>query len=374
MSNFKKSLLWLYMLNKRLYKKPSFVIILAGIVLLGAAFSYFAGDDSTILRIAVCGDGEYISDFVSDLKSEESIIAYKLFKSENEAMEAIENGACDCVWVLPTDISSAAKAYAERGEVIAELIQREDTVFLRLARERLYAALYPYISKAVYTDFINDSFGAVNKDDTDKFYNEMHTRGDIVNISFINSADTVEDISLVLSPIRGILAIAIFLCAYSALMNYKKDRISGMYSRINENRHSYIAMLNIFLASANAGACVLISLGVSKIFGTFSAEILAMLIYILMCVLFCTLIGELVSSVNILGALMPVFSIMMLALCPIFINVKRMHALQLVLPPYYYLMSHTDSRYLLYGVFYIFVLYALIYAISFLKFFSAKRL
>ncbi len=374
MNKLSKSLLWLYMLNKRLYKKPSFVAILLSIVVLSLCFSLFAGDDSSILRVALCSDGGDISGFADSIIAEESIISYGLFPSRGDALHALEAKGYDCVWVLPADIPSAAMDYAENGRPIAELIQREDSVFLRLARERLYAALYPYISKAVYRDFIGDSLGDATQNDIDKFYDKQATRGELVNLSFINSADNVADSNMVLEPVRGLLAVAIFLGAYSALMNFKKDRVSGLYSRIGEDKHIYLGMINIFLAAANAAAFSLIAFAICGISSGILTEIALILIYIALAVLFCALIGELFESVNVLGALMPILVIVMLAVCPIFLNMKSIRSLAFLLPPYYYLMLQSDSSYFIHALLYAAFLGISIFAVRSLKRLYKKRL
>lgn len=353
MNTFKKSLLWLCMLNKRLYKKPSFIAILVGIVILSLGLSFFAGGEDAVLRIAVCSDGGDVSEFVESLKSEESIIQYELFPSRNDALHALQYKGYDSVWVLPDDISESAKRYAGGKGRIAEVIQRDDSVFLRLAREKLYASLYPYIAKAVYNDFISDSFVSADDKSMDEFYDSRDKRGEIVNINFLNSSDTPSDTNLLFAPLRGMLAVAVFLCAYSALMNFKKDRISGMYARVREERHIYLEMIGIFLASANSALVSLIAFAFCGVFTSLASEILAMILYLLMCVMFCALLGELVHSVNVLGAIMPVVIIMMLAICPIFFNMSSMSVLQLALPPYYYLMMFAGSKFFAYSAVYI---------------------
>lgn len=361
MNTFKKSLLWLCMLNKRLCKKMSFIAILVGIVILSLCLSFFAGGEDAVLRIAVCSDGGDASDFVESLQSEDSIIQYELFLSRNDALHALRYKGYDSVWVLPSDISESAKRYAEGGGRIAEVIQRDDSVFLRLAREKLYASLYPYIAKAVYNDFISDSFVSSDDNSMDEFYDSRDKRGEIVNINFLNSSDIPSDANLLRAPMRGMLAVAVFLCAYSALMNFKKDRISGIYARVREDRLIYLEMLNVFLASANSALVSLIAFAVGGVFTSFASEVLAMIFYLLMCVMFCALLGELVPSVNILGALMPVVIIMMLAICPIFFNMNGMRVLQLAMPPYYYLIMFAGSKFFAYSAVYIIAAFILIF-------------
>lgn len=372
MNTFKKYLLWLCMLNKRLYKKPSFIAILVGIVIMSLFLSFFSGSDD-ILRIAVCSDGGDVSDFVESLQSEDSIIRYELFPSKEGALHALQYKGYDSVWILPEDIPEASKRYAEDGGRIAEVIQCDDSVFLRLAREKLYASLYPYIAKAVYNDFISDNFISAD-DDMDEFYNSRDRRGEIVNISFLNSSDIPSDANLLRAPMRGMLAVAVFLCAYSALMNFKKDRISGIYARVREDRLIYLEMLNVFIASANSALVSLIAFAVGGVFTSFASEVLAMIFYLMMCVMFCALLGELVPSVNILGALMPVIIIIMLAICPIFFNMNGMRILQLAMPPYYYLMMSAGSRFFVYSAVYIFAVGMLVFLIrSFKSVFSNLR-
>jgi hypothetical protein len=77
---------------------------------------------------------------------------------------------------------------------------------------------------------------------------------------------------------------------------------------------------------------------------------------------FCELIRRLLPRTEALGIATPLLLLLMLVLCPVFLNVRRLRPLQFLLPPFYYLHGVHNRDYV-YGL----VLYTLgVYLLSFL--------
>ena len=81
----------------------------------------------------------------------------------------------------------------------------------------------------------------------------------------------------------------------------------------------------------------LISFSVAGLSASLGRELMLMLIFVFSTVGFCTFLRVLLPRENIFGAVIPIIVILLITLCPIFINVNIPLWLRFLLPPYGYL-------------------------------------
>ncbi len=362
MRRIRNALMWLFMLWKRQFKKPDYLILLAVISALAFFLNVFSSDSQGITRVAIYAESGETEAVLRESEKNGTAIKYTYFSSEAEARHAVTNGGYDSAWILSGELDRAARELVLRGTPMATVFQREETVFLRLSREKLYATLYPHVSKALYDSFMHSNFDSPDQTEIDRLYYTQSEGRDIIEIEFNNSDTDPSRLSFLASPLRGLLAVALFLCAYSALMGFKKDREGGMFDRIPLRRIAFVEIAYILISVTNAAVLMLISLKMTGIFTSAALELLLIAVYVLLCTAFCVIMGELTDSIDILGALMPILTIAMLVLCPVFINLVNIPALQMLLPTYHYLNSFRNMSHLLQSVIYL-LMSAAIYCI-----------
>ncbi len=143
MKKIRRAFVWLFMLWKRMLKKPGYTILLLLIVALAGAIAVFGGDKDELVRVAVFADDKSTQAVFEASEQSGTVIRYYYFDSEQQALDAVTNKGYDAAWIISGTLEDAARKFTERGTPVVEILQREDTVFLRLARERLYATIYP---------------------------------------------------------------------------------------------------------------------------------------------------------------------------------------------------------------------------------------
>ena len=363
MKKVRRGLVWLFMIWKRMFKKPGYVLLLLTIALLAISLSVFSQNSGSLVRIAIFADNEETKDVFLESENTTTVIKYEYFESEQSAYDAVTAQGYDAAWILTGDLFDASREFTRNGEPIVRIFQREDTVFLRLSREKLYATIYPYISKAIYDGFMTETFPDADREVTDDYYNRQSEARPIFEVKFNNSEQKISDLDILSSPIRGILAVAVFLCSYAAVMSFKKDRDGGLFSRSPEGCLIYIEAAYILISTLNAGFIALVCMWLTGIFIGVGIEILLMTVYVMLCTASCIVIGELTERLGVMGALIPILAILMLVICPVFINIVHLPQIQLLLPPFYYLSAIQNGDYIAYSVIYIIsavVVYALI--------------
>lgn len=357
MKTSRRVLMWLVMLNKRLYKKPGFIVILVLVPILTAVMAVTSSDDSGILNIALYKQdaGDLISSRITNrLMNEDSIVNYALYTSEEEAMSAVRNGKADALWIFPADMQGRINGFVKRNTPIIRMVEREDNVFMKLARETLYSKLFRYISPALYKNYMYGKLGDdADERKLDRFYEDAFVMDNLVDVSFSNSEQNPSEVNYLTGPIRGIAAGMILLCALAAVIYFKQDKARGLFALMPSALHPAVELASVFIAALNAAVMALLSLLIAGLFTVPWAEIAFMVLYVLMCSVFGVFIGELFGSVSMIGALLPVITLLTLVLCPVFINVRGFGFIQMLLPAYHYLNAFSRPASLLYSLLYI---------------------
>ena len=101
-----KILKWFFMLNKRLYKKASFIIILMLIPLCVGLFTSVAQKEKGFLHIILVQteEGDEISEeIINKLSSSNSVIRFSRSTNPQDATEAVKTGEADEAWIFPED-------------------------------------------------------------------------------------------------------------------------------------------------------------------------------------------------------------------------------------------------------------------------------
>lgn len=346
------------MLAKRLLFRRSFVVLLLLIPLLLPAAGVLMQGDSGVLRIALCaagGENPGAEKIMAGLKKEESVLRYTVYTSEREARQAVAGNREDAAWIFAEDFENALRSYG-RGETrraAVTVVERETGISLQLSHEKLYGALYPYIARAAYDDFIEREFsGRIPAETAHRAYEETVGGGNVIRMEKMHNSGGAATGNYLTAPLRGLLSLVVMLCGMAACMYYLEDRSAGRLDWLP-------GKMRIFPAVGTAGAALLFA-GIAMLAALFAAgihtalwlELAAMALFVLSAAGFCTVLALLFRKPGVLGAALPFLLLTMLALCPVFFNMKILRPVRLLLPPYYYLQAIGNPAYLLYMFFY----------------------
>ena len=356
--------LWFYMTCKRLCRKYSFLIILFIIPLLLPLANMAMQSESGVLKIALSYEGEQnpgAEAVIERLMEEKSILLYKEYDTPEKAREAVENGKADGAWIFAENFSEATRAYAERkrSAPLVTVLERETTVSLNLAREKLYGAVFPEISYAIYKNFTEKSFSPSASKEAGRYYeNTAHGRS-VIQTEKLHAAQSASETNYLTAPLRGLLSVLILLSGLAAAMYYLEDREAGRYDWLPRGKRIFPAAGICLAGTFLSGAAVLPALYAAGIYTSFLREVAAMFLYSLAAAGFGTLFAMLFKSTVRFGAFIPVIIIGSITLSPIFFHVKAVPLLRACLPTGYYLQSIHDFRYLNFMLIYIVLVFSL---------------
>lgn len=367
MKGLRHACLFFSLLNKRLFKKYSFLVILAMVPVLTAGMFLAAREDSGILHIVLCPENEkdpLAGEVIAELTGQKGILRYSAESSVDAACLAVREGEADAAWILSGSLTEDADAYTSyRGEPepFITVVEREDTVFLQLAREQLYSVLYPHLSYALFKNFITTDLAEdISEEELRTEYSIMEADGNIFRFSYRNitdEPDRAEEANYLLTPLRGLLALLVLLCGFAASLYYEQDREEKLFLQMPVGREIYFPYLYHLPAVIDGGAVVLLTFSVTHILISWRRELLLMALYCAACMGFCNLIRKMSGTMQRLSTCIPILILAMVVICPIFISLRQFRMMQYLFPPFYYLQSVHNAGYIKYFLLYLAILY-----------------
>ncbi len=354
---------WLILLNKRLYKKATFVILLVLIPLTVVALSLVFQEDSGFVTIALGQenpDDALASEIVAELTQNQRVIRFVPCETAEQAEAMVTGHRADAAWVIAADLQEKLNSFLKtrhNREAVVTVLLREETVPLRLANEKLAGVLYRRCAPALYRQYVRNDVAeldSVSDEELMSYYLSFEQENDLFQFAYPDGDSGGDYVSggYLVAPLRGLLSVFVLLGGLAAAMFYKQDERRGVFAWVRQSRLPFIAAGCQGIAVVNLTAVMLASLAIAGITGSLLRELVAALLYAVCCTSFCFLLSQLIRPINVLGMITPPLIVCAIVTCPIFFDFGALRLLQLLLPPTYYLHAVHSNRYLLYGALY----------------------
>lgn len=374
MNRVRKLLLWFLMLSKRLYKKPTFLVLIFLIPVLVFGYIAISGGESGVMTVGMVAqqkDDPMTQRIFEDLRKDQHLISFQVYESEKEARTQLESGKLDAVWIFPGDLAEKIEAFNQKpttSNSFITVLEREANVALVLTREKLSGAIYPYLAQRVYVSFMRELAPELDHLSDDELLAYYHgTNLEMELFAFAGSEAQKQETSYLLSPLRGLLGVLILLCSLATAMYYIRDDKQGTFAWVSQ-QWRFLPELGCHLASSlHVSAVCLVCLVISGLSGNIWTELAVLLLYSLCCSTLAMTLRQLFGSLRSLGTMLPLIIVISLIICPVFFDLGIIRDLQYIFPPTYYINAIYNIRYLLYMPIYIAVTIFIALAAQYLK-------
>lgn len=348
-----KALIWLVMLSKRLLKKTGFLIILLLIPVLALFMTLCAqNNESSFLRIALYAGRDDTVDITDELKREESdMFSYTFCDNAEEALRMVDSGEADMAWVFQDGLSGEIERFVKgAGNTLVTVYEKEESAVLKLAREKIFALLYPYVCYEIYNDYIDTELGLpdISGQERKEVYYLFEKDDSLVEYTtFGEGSEQSEKNSYLTSPIKGMVSVLMLLCGLASSMYFIADEKRGTFSRLNYRKRLLVLWTGNVCALSFSAVFSTLAFILSGNYTSFIRESGAMAAYILICASFSALMAALIPSQKGFSVLMPIALVACTVFCPIFLDIRAFPLIQKLLPPYYYLnaLSYPSQLY-----------------------------
>ena len=344
-----------FLLLKRNLKKKSYICMLLAMALLVVVFKSMSYGDASIMSVGVYAPGsdETTNALIDSLNEDPGAIHYYFYADEKSLREDIDRQHLTEGWVLPEDMDGLVAKLASNDFITEkiEILIPESGLSHLLGREILAArvyrsvareVLYNYLQSHVYDGLITDT----EKLNIDKIFLGLPLDDSIFEMGYVDGDAGASDDSILLMPLRGILALWLFLCGIAAAMYYIQDMKNGLFVWWNMTS-SIISTIGyyavIFLVPS---VIVLWALYYCGVFTSCTREVAALLLYVFCIIFFSMILVVICRKIEIIGILTPVLTIVGCLLSPVFVDFKELRGLQMLCPTFHYMCAIHDDYYL----------------------------
>ena len=355
----RRVMIWCLLTEKRLLKKISYVAVLLIVPILVFGLRQASSQEAGIVTIGLYTpdeDGSLSDTVLKRFTEEKSILRFLRYETEEEAIKALTEKTVDAVWILPEGLEDKLAKMAEKRTVkpVARVLEREDDVALIFTREVLCSRIFPELAYQVYLEFIDrklDGNGPEKEELLARFERNLW-KGNLFQAEYLDGKEEAAD-NYFMAPIRGLLAIWLVLSGFAGILYQKQDEMNGLFDAIPGRKRIWYAFGMQAVVLFNGGVIYLMACKIMGVLERFWQELFLLLLLLFMIACFCNVIGLLIKRMEGIGILIPVMTLLMIAFCPIFINLRKYGALQSLLPPYLYLKTLNGVGYLKYMVIYV---------------------
>lgn len=349
-----------FLIMKRLLLSPGLIAFLVSIPLMCLLLSTISVRDPGVLKIAAApedasdsGSREHFEALLERLNGSAGIIRFHEYGSAAEAKEAVSGGQADCAWIISGNYEEELESFilGNKSRTVT-VIEPEENVFTRLAREKLYAAMYHDISLALFRSGAGQAGIEESEQDLMQYYQLSASDRKLVRFAVTDGSDAYMDTdargsSLLLLPLRGVLMILILSACMAASVFCLKDKKSGSFIWIPAVRREFVAWEYSISAGILTGIVVVPSMILSGIFTDPAKELCMLALYILSASFMADILAKLIRNADLLCILIPAMIIVHLALCPVFLDFRALRNVQRFVPLYHYLqiMGSETVRY-----------------------------
>lgn len=352
----KKLIMWFLLLNKRLYKKITYVGILFLIPVLVFLFTLSAKEPGGVVSVVLAQEDPQdalASQIIQELQ-EDTIVIFFQEASPERAVELVSTGKADAAWIFPSNLAVRLRDYVygeKNSDGFIRVIEREQTVPLRLAREKLSAAMHRQSVKLTFLKHIREVAPETNEMDDDvllAYLQKTDVSGELFAFYDIHGNRREESANLLTTPIRGLLAVLVAISAIVTAMYYQSDLDRGIFSLLPERHRMFGEFGYQMISAVNILVFVTVALLLAGLSANIGTELLIFLLYGICCALFGMVLRALFGGGRGLAVLLPALTLVMLAVCPVFFDFGGLRTLQLMLPPTYYINCAYNTRYFRY--------------------------
>lgn len=352
----KRMLRWGLLLWKRLYKKLTFVALLAIIPALVLGYGMVSREDSGIVTIALASEANTVEPLTRTVWNElleSQVMRCIECDSPEDARTLVLQGDADVAWIFAEDLEAKIydfAAHRTRKNAFVTILEPENRVALKLVREVLSGVLFPHCSEALYLTYIRENapeLDGISDEQLLEYYRNMDfSEGLFVFTDLEGNVTEKNETDYLLTPVRGMLAVLIVLSGLAAAMYYIRDMEQGTFAWIPRHRQGWVELGCQLISLVNVAAVVLISLALTEQTMSLGRELAVAGLYCLCVAAFAMLVRRLTLGIRGLGVITPLLVVMMLAVCPVFFDVGALRNAQLLFPPTYYVNAAYNGNYL----------------------------
>lgn len=344
------------LLCKRQLLQPVFLILCLALPVCCLLIQKLEQDSDAALCIGLFADtaDELTSACFSELTANHGSLTFRIYSEEETMKQDVAANALDCAYTFDNELRTHLLEKNYKNRIVC--YTSSSTIMDDLSREVVFAALFRHFGKDIvltYTDE-TDLFAAPQESKALRriaaLYDDYLTGEEVFSLQYqylnqvsseelsveeLNSEELTSDESpsAVTMPVRGLIAVLLFISGLTGGVTYLNDR---------EKKLPVSATCSIVIPLLFMAASSLFTLWLTNEAGNLLSELSILALYMTSIVIFVRLLLVIIKRPVWLSASIPVFTLGSLLFCPIFFNLGAIlpffKIMEKLFLPYYYLL------------------------------------
>lgn len=345
------------LLLKRLFKKKSYMVMLAMVPLLVLALKEVSHGDAGLMTIGVYipGDDYSSNDLRESIEDEPGSFKYIFYNDRDKLIEDVKCQQLSEGWICPDNLDKSVESIVSTGQTESkiEIVIREQGLSHLLSREVLNSRMYQSLARQMASSNISDKLykGSQSKEQNEKILNTFDSyeiNGNLFEMGYLDDTkpQNNNDTNYIMMPLRGMLALWLLTLSIAASMYYLEDEKNGLFIWWKPRFRLIRDFLYYLVIMAIPTIMVIVGLRFGGVSTSLHREILSITIYDFALICLANILREIIGTIKGLGIIMPVLIMASALLSPVFVDFKESRTLQNLCPTFHYLNSINDAYYL----------------------------
>lgn len=342
---------------KRYFKRKMFFLSILLLPVLILFLGMLTEQGETEWKVALYSEEKGISESVCQrLINKSGFIQFYECESEEEMKKAIISKQAECGVFFQEGFQQAVETFHFDDEVI--LYYSPSSIAQKMVREEVFATTLAEVNETLLSCFM-DKQTEMNDAKTDillRYYEQYIKDGNVFHFDYQEMKSDYREsgaLKIVLTPVRGMLAIFIWAEILLSVLLIYGDEKNGIYKVMRQRRRWYCQLCILGIPSIVTSAVTLIVLQFSHILYqmpilSIGEEILWLAGYSVLCILFAMSIYYCCRNSAVYVLSVTVLLIAGVVLCPVFFSLQmlapRLSMIQYVLMPGAYLSRFLSGQ------------------------------
>lgn len=344
--------IWFRLILKRLLKNPIFVLTLLLIPVMVLGIRFCAGTGTSMLKVAIYvpnGDSGRLEQQLARqlIKSSQKTVAFYMTGSEKDLRLDVAENRAACGYILPEDLDASLREFPVSGKPALKAVRQNDELRTKIIDELVFSSIYDRMSYDILDEFIHKKTGKNLSPEQDKNFQKYQKSQIFIEYQYADgSANQILQKSqdpLVL-PLRGVTAVLLLLSGMTGTLFWYQDKNNKLFVRLTKRKRYSVNLLYVAVPALLAGPCGLAAIFLTGISSAPASELLAMFLYLLDIIVFCSFLRLLLPRKEWILAAIPVFAAGSLIVSPVFTD------LSLLFPSLKYARLFTPVSWYLEGI------------------------
>ena len=195
--------------------------------------------DAGLMTIGVYipGEDEFSQTLKEDIENNPGALQFIFYDDKEEAISDVERQQIAEAWIIPDDFEKTVSDMAARGRTKekVEIVIRESGLTHMLGREVLCSRVYPLVARQIGIRYTEETVYNNNPSDTQyqhivDTYDTYGINGNLFEMGYVDQPEGNDtEVSYLMMPLRGILALWLLLCGVAASMYYIEDDKNSLF-------------------------------------------------------------------------------------------------------------------------------------------------